>query len=201
MQTETVPLSTLVPDPNNARTHDRRNLDTIEASLRQFGQFRPFVVRREDRVILVGNGMHEAMLELGWTEGAAVFLDLTAEQASALAVVDNRSAELADWDLDALADILDELPENLAGLVGFEEGELDALLDDLPPPPPPPDPDGDGTGGEGDNLDDGDTRLVFGAYRQVVPRGKYEEVLEAIRQAVGFDEASVNAELARRIGL
>lgn len=41
-----VPVASLNPDPANARTHDRRNLDAIKASLAKFGQRLPLVVQK-----------------------------------------------------------------------------------------------------------------------------------------------------------
>lgn len=160
MTTQTVPLDSLTPDPRNARRHDARNLAEIRRSLERFGQFRPFVVQASGMVIRVGNGMYQAMRELGWTEAQAVVLDLTDREAEALAVMDNRSAELADWDNVALQEILAGLSEDLLQVSGFTQDELAGLLDgmgDLPPPPPDT--------GPGDSTPPADTLCVVGAYR------------------------------------
>ena len=42
-----VAISSLHPDPANARTHNERNLDAIRASLARFGQAEPLVVRHD----------------------------------------------------------------------------------------------------------------------------------------------------------
>jgi ParB-like chromosome segregation protein Spo0J len=55
MKLETRKLSDLTTDPENARKHDKRNLDAIAASLEKFGQRKPIVVMPTG-VILAGNG-------------------------------------------------------------------------------------------------------------------------------------------------
>ena len=44
MKLETMKLTELVSDPNNARKHDDKNLDAIKGSLTQFGQRKPIVI-------------------------------------------------------------------------------------------------------------------------------------------------------------
>ena len=56
MKILTVTLDTLNPDPDNARSHNARNLDTIKASLTEFGQQKPIVVT-EDGVVVAGRGL------------------------------------------------------------------------------------------------------------------------------------------------
>jgi hypothetical protein len=57
-------------------------------------------------------------------------LSLTAAQRDAFAIADNKTAEIADWDYDILADILKELPSEGIDLpsLGFSDAELDAIL-------------------------------------------------------------------------
>jgi len=44
------PIDGLVPDPQNARTHDEANLASIAASLARYGQRTPLVVNRTGRL-------------------------------------------------------------------------------------------------------------------------------------------------------
>lgn len=98
LQNLAVPLDSLVMDPANARKHGEENLAAIRASLEKFGQVKPIVVAEEDRQIIAGNGTFEVATRLGWTEIAAVILPLSKIEAAQLAIADNRSAELAEWD-------------------------------------------------------------------------------------------------------
>lgn len=125
--TRTVPVSDLVHDPMNARTHDEKNIDAIKRSLDSFGQRKPLVVARgndNEMVVIAGNGTLEAARSLGWSTIviAEVPADWDASKARAFALADNRSAELADWDDVALTSALFELDANgwdIADL-GFE---------------------------------------------------------------------------------
>jgi DNA modification methylase len=95
------PVESLQEDPANARTHDDRNLDAIKKSLATFGQRKPIVVR--EGIVVAGNGTLRAARALGWTRIAvADAADLTAAEAQAFALADNRTAELAGWDVPAL---------------------------------------------------------------------------------------------------
>lgn len=107
---ETWLIKNLQADPNNARTHDKRNIDAIAASLEQFGQRKPIVITAEG-VVLAGNGTMTAAKQLGWKE---LQVSVTPEDwdyatAKAYALADNRTAELAEWDQSVLASQLIEL--------------------------------------------------------------------------------------------
>jgi ParB-like chromosome segregation protein Spo0J len=123
---EVVDIATLVSDPRNARKHDDRNLAAITASLQRFGQQKPIVVG-EGNVVIAGNGQLAAALALGWATIAIVRTDLLGEEATAYAIADNRTAELAMWDQAALDELLRELQEADASLVeaaGFDFSKL-----------------------------------------------------------------------------
>ena len=131
LKIERVPLGSLHADPANARAHGPRNLEAIQASLARFGQVKPIVVDG-DGVIRAGNGTYEAARELGWLEIQIVRTDLEGTEATAYAIADNRTAELAEWDNATLTALLDELrtEDALAG-VGFDDTEIDELLAEL----------------------------------------------------------------------
>lgn len=113
-------------DPNNARKHDRNNLDAIAGSLTQFGQRKPIVIDK-DNVVVAGNGTVTAAMELGWQKIAAVRVpnEWTAEKIKAFALADNRTAELAEWNAETMAAQVVEL--SAAGIdvaqFGFEQLE------------------------------------------------------------------------------
>lgn len=127
MQIEKIPLSQLVPDDRNARRHDKRNIAEVKKSLQQFGQHRAFVVQRGSNRILVGNGMYEAMRQLGWKEADVYFVDDDDATAVRRALADNRTAELAEWDTDMLAHLFDNVRGG-ADIPGWGEDEIDKIL-------------------------------------------------------------------------
>ena len=126
MKLETIKITNLIPDPNNARTHDDTNLKAIEGSLKEFGQRKPIVITK-DNIIAAGNGTVEAAKRLGWTDIQVVRVpaDWDADRIKAFALADNRTAELAAWNPEVMASQLIDLQE--AGFdieeFGFELSE------------------------------------------------------------------------------
>ena len=166
-----VPLGPLVLDPNNARTHDKRNIRAIKQSLSRFGQRKAIVVRKDGNIVTAGNGTVTAARQLGWKHIAAVVTNDTASSAAAYAIADNRTAELAEWDTEELAGILKDLQGDFdLPDMGFTSKELQTMLDDIAGPPavvegevpaPPADP----VTKSGDVWTLGDHRLVCGDCR------------------------------------
>jgi site-specific DNA-methyltransferase (adenine-specific) len=148
MKLERAKLDSLTCDPANVRKHDQRNLDAIKGSLQRFGQQHPIIVDG-DGIIRAGNGRYMAMRALGWSECDIVRTALKGAEATAFAIADNRTAELATWDDEALAQQLAALQiedEELALATGYDEKEIAALAldsvevqeDEIPEPPADP---------------------------------------------------------------
>jgi ParB-like chromosome segregation protein Spo0J len=105
-------------------------LAAIVASLRRFGQQKPIVVDCSG-VVRAGNGTLEAAKQLGWETIECVETPLKGSEATAYAIADNRTAELAEWDDAILAATLNGLVVDDAELlqaVGFDEAELMKIL-------------------------------------------------------------------------
>ena len=123
---------TLTPDPRNARTHPRRQIDQIIASISAFGFTNPILVDESGRLI-AGHGRLLAAKEMGLAEVPTIELaDLTEPQKRALRLADNKIALGAGWDLEFLKLELGELAVmdvniDLA-LTGFSTGEIDVML-------------------------------------------------------------------------
>jgi len=144
-----VSIDSLHHDAANARRHGERNLDAIRASLAQFGQRKPIVVQRDGMIVRAGNGTLEAARALGWTEIAAVIIVEDGTTAAQFAIADNRTAELAEWDNETLATLLDGWDAQTNASLGFDQDDVDQLLERLAPhvdvqedevPEPPADP-------------------------------------------------------------
>ena len=130
MKVESVPIATLSQDPANARKHDDKNLEAIKASLRRFGQQKPIVVDSSN-VVRAGNGTLAAATALGWDSINVVQTDLQGSEATAYAIADNRTAELAEWDESVLAASLSSLAdvdETWLSDLQFSEKELAELV-------------------------------------------------------------------------
>lgn len=122
-----VPISSLILDPMNARLHPEKNKDSIKDSLCHYGQAIPISVRKQNNVVIGGNGTLECMIELGWTEVAVTLLDYDDARAAGLSLALNRTAELAKWDSEAIARLDRLVQEAKHDPVGFTPDELFVL--------------------------------------------------------------------------
>lgn len=116
-----LPIASLVHDPRNARRHDAYNVRMIAESLREHGQRKPIVAQRaSDRLIVrAGNGTLEAARSLGWGMLAVLVVDEDDRSASRFALRDNRTAELAGWDDQALQDAIRECSDSQADIASL----------------------------------------------------------------------------------
>lgn len=124
---EIVPIDDLIPDENNARTHNKKNIDALAKSLQTFGQRKPIVITQEN-VVVAGNGTLEAARQIGWKGLAVVRVpaDWDNDTIKAYALTDNRTAELASWNSEVLLDQLRDLKIedwNVSDL-GFKDFDL-----------------------------------------------------------------------------
>ena len=125
-----VPLSELRLMKDNPR---KGNVAAVVKSYKTFGQLKPIVARKSTGEIIAGNHQFLAAKELGWAEIAVVWADIDESTARAYAVADNRTGELAEWDVNALIASLQDLDSSLFEAAGFTLDELDdlkAILDE-----------------------------------------------------------------------
>ena len=129
----------LIPDPENRRKHTPRTVGLLVDALQKVGAARSIVID-EDGVILAGNATVEAAAEAGITNLKVVEATgnevvavrrtgLTDDQKRDLAIYDNRTSELAEWDVDQLMKDVD------AGIdlsAFFREDELAVAIGKLP---------------------------------------------------------------------
>lgn len=118
-----VPINGLTPYSENPR---RGNIEVIVESLARHGQYRPIVVRAKTFEVLAGNHTLLAARELGWTEIAATFVEVSDDEAARIVLVDNRAADLGGYDDRVLAALLESL-DDLTG-TGFTDDDLETLL-------------------------------------------------------------------------
>ena len=130
----------LTLDSENARSHDERNIKIIADSLKRFRQRKPIVVQKGGKV-RAGNGTLTAAKSLGWTQIAAVIIDEPDSDASAFAITDNRTSELAEWDYIALAAVVTKYElDPVEDALGFSAEELASIVsnDHMPDKPSVP---------------------------------------------------------------
>lgn len=128
------PIASLVPDPRNARTHPKRQIEQIVASIRSFGFTNPVLIEPSGKVI-AGHGRLLAAKQIGLSEVPVIELTgLSDAQIRALRIADNKIALNAGWDIEILklelADLsIPEFDIDLS-LTGFSSGEIDVILKD-----------------------------------------------------------------------
>jgi ParB-like chromosome segregation protein Spo0J len=124
----------LKPRGNNPRTHSKKQIQQIAASIKEFGFINPVLVDGADGII-AGHGRVEAAKLIGMLDVPAVCVDhLTPAQVRAYVIADNKLAENAGWDRALLALELQELSVDLnfdVTVTGFETAEIDLLIQDL----------------------------------------------------------------------
>jgi len=123
------PITELQLLPGNPR---RGDIDAVKRSLEAFGQRKPIVVRRSDSVVIAGNHTLQAAQALGWDEIAVVWVDDDEVTSKAFALADNRTAELGDYDEEALADLINDVGSLNPGLLessGWDDKAVKELLD------------------------------------------------------------------------
>jgi len=124
----------LMPRARNPRTHTKKQIQQIAASIKEFGFISPVLTDGADGII-AGHGRIEAAKLIGMSDVPTVHVDhLTSAQIRAYVIADNKLAENAGWDRALLALELQELSVELnfdVTVTGFEVAEIDLLIQDL----------------------------------------------------------------------
>ncbi len=123
-------VSDLLPYARNARTHSKEQVDQIAASIGEWGWTVPVLVDEND-MIIAGHGRILAaqkldietvpvMTAVGWSEA----------QKKAYVLADNKLAENASWDIDALKIEIMELQDLEFDLpvMGFTDEEVSKMF-------------------------------------------------------------------------
>jgi len=125
-------VSSLRPYAGNARTHSKKQLRQIAASIERFGFTNPVLIS-DDGEIIAGHGRVEAAKLIGRkTVPTLAMSDLSETDRRAYVVADNKLALNAGWDKEILAIELQALVDLQfdAELTGFSLAEIDLVLDE-----------------------------------------------------------------------
>jgi DNA modification methylase len=132
-----IPIDQIRPHPRNARTHSKKQIQQIAASIRALGFAAPILID-ENKILIAGHGRLEAAKSLGMSSIPAIVISgLSDAKKRALLLADNRIALNASWNRELLAIELAALPELLVeddldiSVTGFEPAEIDALHADF----------------------------------------------------------------------
>lgn len=128
---EQIPVGQLRPNLRNPRVNDAA-VDAVARSIQEFGFNNPIITDAEFRVA-AGHTRLKAAMKLGMESVPVIRVPgLVGSKFTGYTIADNKTAEIAGWDEDLLAQIVSEL--NLEsdfdlGSLGFDDSELTKLLD------------------------------------------------------------------------
>ena len=119
--------------PANPREGD---VGAVWESIEQNGFFGALVVQKSSGHVLAGNHRLLAAREAGMDEVPVIYVDVDDEHAMRILLADNRTSDIATYDGEGLADLLEHLASTDDGLAGtgYDGAALDELLRDLQRP-------------------------------------------------------------------
>jgi ParB-like chromosome segregation protein Spo0J len=130
---ERIEISQLKPDKRNARTHSKRQIEQIAASIKRFDFTAPILIDEDNRII-AGHGRVAAAKLLEHSDVPCLRLPhLSASEKRAYALADNKVALNASWDIEILASEFQELMKGdfEMELTGFSLPEIDNVLTEV----------------------------------------------------------------------
>lgn len=126
------PVASLKPYARNARTHSKKQIRQIAASIERFGFVNPVLISDAGEIV-AGHGRVEAAKQLGLSSVPTLTLShLSTAELRAYVLADNKLALNAGWDRELLAIELQGLIDLQfeVELTGFSLAEIDLVLDE-----------------------------------------------------------------------
>lgn len=128
MKIELLKITEVKPYWRNPRKNDKA-VEALKQSIEAYGFNVPIVVDKE-KVIIAGHTRYLAMLQMGASEIPCNVIDISKQKAKAYRIADNKTAELANWDIDKLIQEMKELNEDImAEMQFFFEEDLKGLVE------------------------------------------------------------------------
>jgi DNA modification methylase len=205
---EMVALTEIRPNPDNVRSHSKKQIGQLGRAIKAFGLVVPIIID-ENGTILAGHARFEAAKAIGLKEVPALRVDyLSDAKKIAYTLADNKIAQNAGWDREKLFSVLGELSivlidEDLdLGVTGFSTAELDSLhldfespasgpLEDLPILPTKP----------VTRLNDrwllGEHRIICGDARH---QSTFELLLQGQQATMIFTDPPYNVRISGHVG-
>ena len=119
MEIKEIEIAELIPYDKNARRNNKA-VNAVLKSIKKFG-FKVPIVIDSDKVIVSGHTRYKAAQKLGLEKVPCITADdLSPEQIKAFRLADNKTAALAEWDLEKLEIEAEELPADLLSEFHFE---------------------------------------------------------------------------------
>jgi ParB-like chromosome segregation protein Spo0J len=146
---ELVPIGKVMPYPRNPVVHPEKQIARLAKIIAGTGWRNPIVISRRSGYVVKGHGRLAAAARLGMDAVPVDWQDYaTDEEEKADRIADNKIAELAEDNLEALLAEMTDI--NLAGadldMLGMDDSELESLLSQI---------EGGGKGEVDDNFSNG----------------------------------------------
>jgi DNA modification methylase len=201
-----LPLGELHPANRNARTHSKKQVEQIAASIAKFGFNNPVLVDDDNRLI-AGHGRVAAAKLLGMDEVPTIRLShLSEAERRAYALAENRLAELAGWDEELLTVELLELQDlDLdfdVEITGFDLIDIDRMDERVngakaaPEDDCVPEPEARAVSQAGDLWRLGEHRLICGDARDAAV---YERLMDGRPAQMVFSDPPCNVKVDHNV--
>jgi hypothetical protein len=123
-----ISVTQIKPYWRNPRKNEKA-VEAVAASLEEFDFYQPLVLDK-DNVIIVGHTRYKAAKHIGMKKVPCIIADdLNEDQVRRLRIIDNKTSELADWDMGLLTQELREVLDIDAFQIYFGKQDLSKILD------------------------------------------------------------------------
>lgn len=135
-QSEYVPIESIIEWEDNPRNNESA-VEAVANSIKEFDFTQPILVQKSSNRIICGHTRYKASKHLHKEWVLVRFLDISDEKAKRLALIDNKTSELATWDEGKLAELISDMEsDDIDSLIGggFSEKYIDQLLGEFENP-------------------------------------------------------------------
>jgi hypothetical protein len=128
VMTPSIPIELLQARPDNPRINNEAS-KVLAKTIAEVGWGAPLLVQKETGMVIGGHTRLKAAQQLGLKRLPVRFVDVDDHRAKAMALADNRVAELATWDWNALAGDLGDFGLEEVEALGFDSKYLEDLAE------------------------------------------------------------------------
>ena len=132
MKIEKKHIDDLKPAEYNPRIElqtDDEEYQSLKRSIEEFGLVDPIIYNEQTGNVVGGHQRLKVAKDLGYTEFDVSVVSMSEEKEKALNIALNKIS--GNWDDEKLKELLSELDSNELMLTGFNEDEIDSLMNDI----------------------------------------------------------------------
>ncbi|EOB0811583.1 ParB N-terminal domain-containing protein [Staphylococcus pseudintermedius] len=132
MELKKMNINDLQPANYNPRVdleeHDEE-YQKIKRSIKKFGYVDPIIWNKKTNNIVGGHQRFKVLKDLGYQEVDVSVVDLDEQAEKTLNIALNKVE--GDWDADKLKEVIEELDVSMRELTGFDDDEIENLMNDM----------------------------------------------------------------------